>query len=58
MRMIDSPEKIKKATMHKTNQAFDRYFQIELEAVRELYNMGTITGQKKAPSSGAKALKL
>jgi hypothetical protein len=56
--MIDSPEKIKKATMHKTNQAFDRYFQIELEAVRELYNMGTITGQKKAPSSGAKALKL
>ena len=58
MRLIHTPEQIKRATMHKTNKAFDRYFQIQLEDVRELYDMGTIRGQKKAPTSGAKVLKL
>ena len=58
MRLIHSPEQIRRATMHKTNKAFDRYFQIELEDVRSLYDMGTIRGQKKAPTSGAKVLKL
>ena len=58
MRLIHSPEQIKRATMHKTNNAFDRYFQIELEDFQGLYDMGTIRGQKKAPTSGYKILKL
>jgi integrase len=32
-----SPERIKKASMHSTNKAFERYFQMELEDVREVY---------------------
>ena len=58
MRLIHSPEQIKKATMHKTSKAFNRYFQIELEDVRELYDTGTIRGQHKAPTGKAKVLKL
>jgi hypothetical protein len=33
LRKFRSPEQIKKATMHTTNKAFERYFQIELEDV-------------------------
>lgn len=32
-----SPEEIRSATMHTTNKAFERYFQIELEDVRAIY---------------------
>ncbi len=32
-----SPEQIKKATMHSTNKAFERYFQIESNDLREMY---------------------
>jgi integrase len=32
-----SPEQIKKATMHSTNKAFERYFQIENNDLREMY---------------------
>jgi hypothetical protein len=32
-----SPEQIKRATMHTTNKAFERYFQIELDDVRQVY---------------------
>lgn len=32
-----SPEEIKKATMHQTNEAFDRYFQKDPNALREIY---------------------
>lgn len=34
---FNSPEEIKRATMHTTNKAFERYFQIELEDVRNVY---------------------
>ena len=37
LRKYRSPEEIKRATMHKTNKAFERYFQIELEDVRNIY---------------------
>ncbi len=37
LREFRSPEEIKRATMHSTNKAFERYFQIELEDVREIY---------------------
>lgn len=32
-----SPEQIKRATMHSTNKAFERYFQIEMDEVRNVY---------------------
>jgi len=32
-----SPEEIKRATMHSTNKAFERYFQIESDDVRMIY---------------------
>ena len=32
-----SPEQIKRATMHSTNQAFERYFQMEGDDLREIY---------------------
>jgi len=37
LRQEYSPEQIKKATMHSTNKAFDRYFQMETDDVREIY---------------------
>jgi hypothetical protein len=32
-----SPEEIRLATMHSTNKAFERYFQIELHDVHRIY---------------------
>jgi integrase len=37
LREFCSPEQIKRATMHTTNKAFERYFQIELDDVRQVY---------------------
>ncbi len=37
LREFNSPEEIKRATMHTTNKAFERYFQIEMEDVRSIY---------------------
>jgi len=37
LREFHSPEEIKRATMHTTNKAFERYFQIELNDVRDIY---------------------
>jgi hypothetical protein len=47
--MYRTPEQIKRATMHATNKAFDRYFQIELEDLREVY-ADTKMAAKKGPS--------
>ncbi|MBU1902677.1 MAG: hypothetical protein KJ573_03700, partial [Proteobacteria bacterium] len=33
LRIYRTPEQIKRATMHSTNKAFERYFQMELEDV-------------------------
>ena len=35
--MIDIPEEIKRAMMASTNKAFERYFRIEADKVRSLY---------------------
>jgi len=32
-----SPEQIKKASMHSTNVAFERYFKLELDDVKNIY---------------------
>jgi len=37
LRKIFSPEQIKQGTMHSTNKAFERYFRIEGEDLRQLY---------------------
>ena len=37
LREFCSPEEIRRATMHATNKAFERYFQIEIEDVRRVY---------------------
>ena len=37
LRQMRTPEEIKRATMHSTNKAFERYFQIETEDLREIY---------------------
>ncbi len=37
LREYYSPEQIKKASMHSTNAAFDRYFKLELDDVRNVY---------------------
>ena len=34
-----SPEQIRRGTMHHTNKAFERYFQIELEDSRKIYQV-------------------
>ena len=41
-----SPEQIKKATMHSTNAAFERYFKVELEDVKMIYQK---TRKKEGP---------
>jgi len=38
LRQYCSPEEIKRATMHSTNKAFERYFQIESDDLREIYS--------------------
>ena len=38
LRQYCSPEEIKRATMHSTNKAFERYFQIESDDLRNIYS--------------------
>lgn len=37
LRKFYSPEQIKRATMHATNRAFERYFKVELDDLRSIY---------------------
>jgi hypothetical protein len=43
LRMHRTPEEIKRATMHTTNKAFERYFQIEADDVRNIYRDTLVT---------------
>jgi hypothetical protein len=45
LRQFCSPEEIKRATMHSTNKAFERYFQIEADDLRTIY--GKTRGAKE-----------
>jgi len=38
LRNYATPEQIKSATMHTTNKAFERYFQVSKEELQEMYN--------------------
>lgn len=37
LRKFRTPEEIRRATMHSTNKAFERYFRIESDDLREIY---------------------
>ena len=45
LREFHSPEEIKRATMHRTNKAFERYFQMDLDDVRNIYRNTKTTQQ-------------
>ena len=42
-----TPEEIKKATMHETSRAFDRYFNMDLEDLRRIYGTGKVIEMKE-----------
>jgi hypothetical protein len=46
-RKFRTPEKIKRATMHSTNKAFERYFYIEDERLRDIYKDAQFNNEKK-----------
>ena len=39
LRQFKTPEQIRRATMHSTNKAFERYFRVELEEVKDVYEL-------------------
>lgn len=43
-----SPEQIKKGTMHQTNKAFERYFRVGADDIRDIYKK---TNHKQSQSS-------
>ncbi len=51
-----SPEQIKQGTMHQTNKAFERYFRIGADDIREIYEQSSgITKQKKVKTRNLKS---
>lgn len=42
-----TPEQIKQGTMHQTNKAFERYFRIGADDIREIYEKSSCNNQKK-----------
>ncbi len=46
LRKYRTPEEIKRATMHSTNKAFERYFYIESEELRDIYEDARGKGRK------------
>jgi integrase len=48
LREFCSPEQIRKATMHSTNAAFERYFRVELDDVKSIYEKTKSRKQGKA----------
>ena len=46
LREYFSPEQIKQGTMHQTNKAFERYFRIEAEDVRNIYSRSSLGGKE------------
>ena len=43
-----SPEQIKQGTMHQTNKAFERYFRIGADDIREINQQSLGTNEKKS----------
>ena len=51
LRKFATPEQIKRATMHSTNKAFERYFRIESDEVRDVYRLTQGGPRKKRGES-------
>lgn len=52
LRHYATPEEIKRATMHTTNKAFERYFQVSKDELQRLYSLtsgGDTSGENKKP---------
>jgi integrase len=64
LREYRTPEEIKRATMHSTNKAFERYFRMEGDDLRAIYSQsrpsegGKEVAKKKSAPEKAKVLKL
>jgi integrase len=64
LREFRTPEEIRRATMHSTNKAFERYFRMEGDDLRAIYSQsrplegGKALAKKKSASEKAKILKL
>jgi hypothetical protein len=52
LRRYRTPEEIKRATMHSTNKAFERYFQFESDDLRSIYADTALTPQKTGLEKG------
>ena len=53
LRQFKTPEQIRRATMHSTNKAFERYFRVELEEVKDVYS-----ATRTASNAGDSSLKI
>lgn len=53
-----SPEQIRRATMHATNKAFERYYRIEADEIREVYGAAQTVPRNPATGSPAPATRL
>jgi integrase len=64
LREFRTPEEIRRATMHSTNKAFERYFRVEADDLRAIYSQsrpsegGKELAKKKSAPAKAKVLKL
>jgi integrase len=59
LRQFATPEQIKRATMHSTNKAFERYFRVETDELREIYKLtqgGPRVGHQKKDTISDKIL--
>jgi len=52
LRKFRTPEEIKRATMHSTNKAFERYFYIEGESLRDIYKDAQFNNERKSKRRG------
>ena len=50
LRDFATPEQIKRATMHTTNKAFERYFQVSKEELQRLYSATQLRDTSVIPS--------
>ena len=46
LRQFKTPEQIRRATMHSTNKAFERYFRVELEEVKDVYSATRVVSKR------------
>lgn len=53
-----SPEQIKQGTMHQTNKAFERYFRIGADDIREIYKQSSGNNEKKTLKLNKTRLKI